>query len=110
MSKIVEEGLNVKFGVLECHVKACNREIKELACHCIQVAIVTFNVCGPMKNISLGGIRYFFTFIGDYSRKMWVYALKIKSEYFDRFKEFKALVDKDVDCHIKVLQSKNGGE
>jgi hypothetical protein len=35
--------------------------------------IVQSDVCGPMKNMSLGGARYFLTFIDDFSRKMWVY-------------------------------------
>jgi hypothetical protein len=46
----------------------------------------------------------------DFSRKMWVYPLKAKSECFERFKEFKALAEKEVDSHIKVLRSDNGGE
>jgi hypothetical protein len=72
--------------------------------------IVHSNVCGPMKNISLGGARYFLTFIHDFSRKMWVYPLKAKSECFERFKEFKALAKKEVDSYIKVLRIDNGGE
>ena len=39
-----------------------------------------------------------------------MYLLKAKSECFERFKEFKALVEKEVDSHIKVLRSDNGGE
>jgi hypothetical protein len=72
--------------------------------------IVHSDVCGPMKNMSLGGARYFLTFIDDFSRKMWVYPLKAKSECFERLKEFKALAEKEVDSHIKVLRSDNGGE
>jgi hypothetical protein len=63
-----------------------------------------------MKNMSLGGARYYLTVIDDFSRKMWVYPLKAKSECFERFKEFKALAEKEVDSHIKVLRSDNGGE
>jgi hypothetical protein len=36
----------------------------------------------------------------DFSRKMWVYLLKAKSECFERFKEFKALAEKEVDSYI----------
>ena len=60
--------------------------------------------------MSLGGARYFLTFIDDFSRKIWVYLLKAKSEYFERFKEFKALAEKEVEANINVLKSDNGGE
>jgi hypothetical protein len=65
--------------------------------------IMHSDVCGPMKNMSLDGTKYFLTFIDDFSRKMWVYPLKAKSECFEKFKEFKALVEKEVESHIKVL-------
>jgi transposase InsO family protein len=68
------------------------------------------DVCGPMKTLSLDGARYFLTFIDDFSRKVWVYPLKAKSEYFDQFKEFKALVEKEAECPIQDLRSDNGGE
>jgi hypothetical protein len=34
--------------------------------------IVHLDVCGPMKTTSLGGARYFVTYIDDFSRKVWV--------------------------------------
>ena len=38
-----------------------------------------------------------------------MYPLKAKSECFERFKEFKALAEKEVEADIKVLRSDNGG-
>ena len=35
-----------------------------------------------MKVVSKGGAQYFMSFIDDYSRKVWVYFLKNKSEAF----------------------------
>src|SRR5579875_1494527 len=72
--------------------------------------IVHSDVCGPMRNASIGGARYFVTFIDDFSRKIWVYPIKAKSECFEKFKEFKALVEKELEAEIKVLRSDNGGE
>lgn len=43
---------------------------------------------------SLSGYECYVSFINDYSRKTWVYFLKAKLEVFERFKEFKALVEK----------------
>ena len=72
--------------------------------------LVHTDVCGPMKTMSMGGARYFLTFIDDYSRKIWLYPLKAKSECFEKFKEFKVLVEKQAECDIKGLRSDNGGE
>jgi hypothetical protein len=38
--------------------------------------------------------RYFLLFVDDYSRKMWVYSLKMKYEVLNEFQKFKALVKK----------------
>jgi transposase InsO family protein len=72
--------------------------------------IVHTDLCGPMKTPSLGRSIYFLTFIDDYSRKTWVYLLKQKSETFDKFNEFKALVDKHSGISIEILRSDRGGE
>jgi transposase InsO family protein len=72
--------------------------------------IVHSDVCGPMKTTSMGGARYFLTFIDDFSRKVWVLVLKCKSEVFERFKAWKALVENESGHKVKVLRSDNGGE
>eukprot|EP00253_Pinus_taeda_P005553 PITA_05553 len=46
----------------------------------------------------------------DFSRNTWIHFLKKKSEVFDRFKEFKALVGNQTEKKIKVLRTDNGGE
>jgi hypothetical protein len=72
--------------------------------------IVHTDVCGPMRTTSHGGARYILTFIDDPSRKTHVYLLKAKGEGFEKFKQYKALVEKEIGHKIKVLQSDNGGE
>jgi len=54
--------------------------------------LVHTDVCGPMNLSSVGGNKYFLTFIDDFSRKTWIYLLKSKDEVFHRFKIFKAFV------------------
>ncbi|XP_074360337.1 uncharacterized protein LOC141700496 [Apium graveolens] len=56
--------------------------------------IVHTYIAGPFDIPSLGGNRYYLTFIDDFSRKIWVYIIKEKSEALDKFKEFKALAEK----------------
>jgi len=55
--------------------------------------LVHTDICGPIEPMSLGGNRYFITFIDDFSKKLWVYFLKEKSVVFTVFKNFKALVE-----------------
>jgi len=72
--------------------------------------LVHSDVFGPMEVPSLGKSVYYVSFIDDFSRNTWIYFLKKKSEVFDRFKEFKALVENQTEKKIKVLRTDNGGE
>jgi len=63
-----------------------------------------------VKVPSLGKFVYYVTFIDDFSTNTWIYFLKKKSEVFCRFKEFKALVENQIEKKIKVLRTNNGGE
>ena len=46
---------------------------------------------------SLGHNKYILTFIDDCIRKTWIYLLKQKSKAFNKFKEFKVLVERQSD-------------
>ncbi|KAL1352527.1 hypothetical protein AAHE18_06G173600 [Arachis hypogaea] len=72
--------------------------------------LIHTDVCGPIKPLSLGKSVYFLLFIDDYSRKIWVYFLKQKSEAFEAFKKFKALIEKEGGYEIKALRTDRGGE
>ena len=63
--------------------------------------LIHSDVCGPMSSTSLSGFEYYITFIDDYSRKTWIYLLKAKSDVFEKFKEFKALIENLLDKRIK---------
>ncbi|GJV88834.1 retrovirus-related pol polyprotein from transposon TNT 1-94 [Tanacetum coccineum] len=60
--------------------------------------------------LSLGGSKYFVSFIDDYSRRCWVYPIKKKSDVFEVFKVYKARVELDSGKKIKCLRTDNGGE
>ena len=49
-------------------------------------------------------------FIDYFTRMAWVFFLKEKSEAFDKFKDFKTLVENETEAKIKCLRSDNGGE
>jgi hypothetical protein len=70
--------------------------------------LVHSDVCGPMSSPSLSVCLYYVIFIDDYSRKCWIYFLKAKSDTFDKFKEYKSLVEKKTGKHIRILRTNNG--
>ncbi|GKC15501.1 retrotransposon protein, putative, ty1-copia subclass [Tanacetum coccineum] len=59
---------------------------------------------------SLGGKRYFLSIIDDYSRRAWVYILRFKHETFEKFKEWKQLVENHTGRTVKKLRTNNGLE
>ena len=65
---------------------------------------------GPARVNSHGGGSYFLSIIDDYSRKVWLYILKNKSDTFEKFKEWKKLVETQVGRKVKKLKTNNGFE
>ena len=60
--------------------------------------------------MACGGFYYFITFTDDHSRYGLVYLMKQKFESFERFKEFKTLVENGTGQNIKTPRSDHGGE
>ena len=54
--------------------------------------------------------RYFITFINDYSRFTFVYLFMTKDEAFQKFKEYKLVMENQKNRKIKILHSDRGGE
>jgi transposase InsO family protein len=74
------------------------------------LGLIHTDVCGPMSTSTRNGYSYFITFTDDYSRYGYVYLMRHKSESFERFKEFKAEVENQLNKSIKALRSDRGGE
>lgn len=72
--------------------------------------IVHSDVCGPMSTTSLGGNRFYVSFIDDFSRMVKVYLIKNKSQVYDCFVNYKNLVENQLESKIKILRTDNGGE
>ena len=75
-----------------------------------RLKLVHTDVCGLMRTTSMGQNKYFMLFINDFTRMTWVYFLSSKSQVFFVFKKFKALVENQGGCKIKILKSNNGKE
>ena len=63
--------------------------------------LIHTDVCGPMSMHTRGGFTYFLTFIDDYSRYGYLYLMRCKSEAFEKFKEFRSEVEKQLERSIK---------
>ena len=68
------------------------------------------DICGPINPQTLGGKRYFFLIVDDYSRCMLVALLKEESEALEQFKKFKFMEKVEKEVKIKCLRSDRGGE
>ena len=63
-----------------------------------------------MNEKSLGGAEYFLTFIDDKTRYVWVYCLQRKDQVFEKFCEWKAMVERSTSQKLKAIRTDNGGE
>ncbi|KAL4352591.1 hypothetical protein GQ457_06G020380 [Hibiscus cannabinus] len=72
--------------------------------------LIHSDVFGPVKQTSIGGMKYMVTFIDDFSRYVWIYFMKEKSETLSKFKEFKKVAKAEVGKKICWLHTDNGGE
>lgn len=59
---------------------------------------------------SIDNFKYYILFVDHFTKYIWLYPLKCKSDVRDVFIRFKALVEKFFSCEIKKLYSDNGGE
>lgn len=72
--------------------------------------IIHTDISGPYNITGITGHNSFITFIDDYSRYMYLYLIKEKSESLTTFKDYKTEVEKQLDLQIKVVRSDRGGE
>lgn len=71
--------------------------------------IVSSDLCGPMPE-SLGGAKYYITFIDHASRNVWITFLKKKSDAFQAFVKFHKAAERECGKPLKTLRTDNGGE
>lgn len=72
--------------------------------------LVHGDLCGPITPSTPAKNKYIFVLIDDHSRYMWSILLKDKGEAFDKFKKFKAIVEKETGARIKTFRTDHGGE
>ena len=68
------------------------------------------DLCVPITPKTTSGKRYIFLLVDDFSRVMWVYLLKTKSEAFAVFKNFRALLEDGIERKVKTFKTDKDGE
>lgn len=71
--------------------------------------LIVSDVCA-VETPALKGEKYFVTFLDDCTHFSVVYPIVLKSDVFEKFKEFVALAENHFDCKIKRFRSDNGRE
>lgn len=83
------------------HEKAAFREMQHRKSYLVeksrratkQLQLVRIDIINLIKVTSLGGHRYFITFVDGFSKITSVYFLEEKTEAFEKFKKFKAMTE-----------------
>ncbi|KAJ0493166.1 putative RNA-directed DNA polymerase [Helianthus annuus] len=72
-------------------------------------SLIHSDVWGPAPTIGGQGFRFFLIFVDDCTRMTWVYFLKIKSEVYEKFTIFYAMIYTQFKRGVQILRSDNGG-
>src|SRR5204863_7432330 len=72
--------------------------------------LLHMDLFGPMAYISIGGNKYGFVIVDDYSRFTWVFFLQDTSEVQETFKKFTKRGQNEFEVKIKRIRSNNGSE
>src|SRR5579859_679253 len=74
--------------------------------------LIHSDLCGPIDPTTYSGMNYYVLFTDDYTRMTRIYPLKKKSSasVLERFKEYRAEVEKQSGRLIKRLRTDGGGE
>ncbi|KAK2429199.1 gag-protease polyprotein [Trifolium repens] len=72
--------------------------------------LLHMDLMGPMQVESLGGSRYAFVVVDDFSRYTWISFLKEKSDTFEEFKDLCTRLQREKDSPIIRIRSDHGKE
>jgi transposase InsO family protein len=72
--------------------------------------LLHMDLFGPTTYISIGGNKYSFVIMDDFTKYTWVFFLVDKSDVFDIFKKFIKRVQNEFETIIKKVRSDNGSK
>ncbi|KAK2373624.1 putative mitochondrial protein [Trifolium repens] len=76
----------------------------------LPLELIVCDLWGPAPITSSSGFTYFLTCVDAFSRFVWVYPLKKKSDTYNTFIQFQSMVELQFNCKIKSVQTDGGGE
>ncbi|GJV31700.1 putative RNA-directed DNA polymerase [Tanacetum coccineum] len=95
-----------------CHKAKQTREPFPLSDHKLRNVgeLVHLDLWGPYKVSSKEGYKYFLTIVDDFSRAVWTFLIKSKTEVYENIVNFINLIYTQFDNQVKIFRSDNGTE
>ncbi|KAL9226203.1 hypothetical protein vseg_002041 [Gypsophila vaccaria] len=72
--------------------------------------LIHCDLWGDYRVTSSCGSRYFLTILDDFSRSVWVYLVKAKSEVTQLLQNFVVMAKRQFDAAVKIIRTDNGTE
>jgi hypothetical protein len=96
----------------ECNLEKSTRRTFKMSTSIAEnlLDLIHMDLCGPMSVDSIGKGKYMLLFVDDYSRMTHIRILKDKSSVFKEFKNFKMMVENELERRIKTIRTDGGGE
>ena len=77
---------------------------------CKAFELLHMDLFGPTTHTSIGGNKYGFVIVDDFTRYTWVFFLVDKSDTYAKFKSFVKRCCNEFETTIKTVRSDNGSE
>ena len=108
------EIINSKEELISCESCLAGKQHKNIGYKPISNAenpfeLIYTDTAGPFSK-GLKGEKYFTTFTDDYSKAVWLYSLKFKSDAFDAFKAFYSRIQTQLGYKIQRIRADNALE
>ena len=72
--------------------------------------LIHADLWGPAPVVTSNSFRFYLVFVDEFTKFTWVYLLKHKSDTFQVFTQFRAMIDTQFSLPIKILRTYCGGE
>uniref|UniRef100_A0A2N9FWE2 Integrase catalytic domain-containing protein n=1 Tax=Fagus sylvatica TaxID=28930 RepID=A0A2N9FWE2_FAGSY len=72
--------------------------------------LIHADLWGPAPVTASNGFRFYLVFVDEFTKFTWVYLLKHKSDTFQVFTQFRAMIETQFSLPIKILRTDCGGE
>ena len=113
MEKLIKDGIlpDLNFSDFDTCIDCIKGKLTTKVDRCNELLrVIHTYICGPFTPPTMGGHKYFITFIDDYYHNGFFELIREKSSSLEAFKAFKAKVELQQGKKIKVIHYDRGGE